>query len=349
MRSLTVNASLKYEITVTDTLNDFPEKCKGFMRGKNVMIVTDSDVNAIYDGILDGYLADKNVVKTVIPAGEESKNGENYFKILNALAENGFTREDGIVAFGGGVVGDLAGFAASTYMRGITLIAVPTTILSMVDSSVGGKTAINLPSGKNLCGTFYQPKAVYIDTEFIKTLPRREFYGGTGEILKYALLSDTVSLNDLSCGVNEDLIVKCLTIKRNIVEKDETEKGERMLLNLGHTVGHALEKLYGYKVSHGECVVKGLAFAVFASEKLYNLDKNTIAAMKKVVNFFGHDTTADFPAKEIYEKILSDKKRYGNDINFVALKGVGKPVTEKISVGTLYGTLENYERKNQTV
>ncbi len=349
MLSLTVNASSKYDITVTDTIRAFREKCVPYMRGKNVAVVTDSNVNALYGDALSEYLSDKTVLKIVIPAGEDSKNGENYFKILNALAENGFDREDSIVAFGGGVVGDLAGFAASTYMRGITLIALPTTILSMVDSSVGGKTAIDLPAGKNLCGTFYQPTAVYINTAFIETLPRREFMCGAGEILKYALLSDTVKAEDLKAGVNEKLIVKCLEIKRDIVEKDEKERGERALLNLGHTVGHALEKLYGYRVSHGECVVKGLAFSVFASEKLYGLNKKTVSEMERTVNFFGHDVSAGFSAEEIAKLIVSDKKRYGENVNFIALKGVGEPRVEKISLNALYELLGEYERKNNTL
>ena len=349
MFELQVNASGKYGVYITRGMENFREKAVAKAIGKKVAIVTDSEVNKIYGDALLPFFNDKSVIKIVVPSGEDSKNGENYFKILNTLAENGFTREDSLVAFGGGMVGDLTAFAASTYMRGITVIAVPTTILSMVDSSVGGKTAINLRAGKNLCGTFYQPKAVYINADFINTLPKRELLSGYGEILKYALLERTINISSLTQKADEKLIYDCLKIKRDIVEKDEKENGIRAFLNLGHTVGHALEKLYEYKVSHGECVAKGLKFSVFASKELYSLKDETVEEMTKLLTSFDHDFSVDFTAKEIAEKTVSDKKCRGETINFVALKGIGKPSIEKLTLNQLFLLLEKYERNNYSV
>ncbi|MBO5712817.1 MAG: 3-dehydroquinate synthase [Clostridia bacterium] len=336
MLTLKVNASKNYDIILSDNLSQF-SLMASHVNGSNVLIVTDDNVNALYGGALDNYFTGKNVFTYVLPHGEENKNGENYFKIINFLAENGFTRNDAVVTFGGGVVGDIVAFVASTYMRGITLIAVPTTLLSAVDSSVGGKTGIDLPSGKNLCGTFYQPNAVYINVNFLKTLPNREVVSGMGEVIKYAFLSDTVNSELISKGVTKELIYNCLQIKANVVNNDEFENGLRMILNLGHTVGHAIESLSGYNYSHGECVAKGINYAIKLSKKVLNLSDNVTTKLYGVLNLYNFDLTCNFTAKELVNQIKKDKKSTGDSVNFVLVEDVAKPVVKKIS----YTELEN--------
>ena len=334
MYELEVKASESYKITISSDLGGLSSA----VTGDKVAIITDSNVNKLYGSALDGVLSGKTVYKYVIVAGEQSKNKNTYFDLLEFLSADGFGRTDTVIAFGGGVVGDLGGFVASTYMRGVTLVQVPTTILAAVDSSVGGKTAINLSHGKNLVGSFYQPKAVYINTEFFKTLPEREIMSGMGEIIKYAFLNKSVSARMIEEGVSERLVYECLKIKRDIVQKDERESGERALLNLGHTVGHAIESLSEYSYSHGECVVKGLAFTLKISKELYNTESGKYAEMLKLLNSCGHDLSCPFSAKELIKQIAYDKKGDGKAVKFVALKSIGEPEIVKLS----YEELEKY-------
>ena len=342
MYELKVKASLKYGITVARDLNALGEKTAPFMKGEKVAVVTDDNVFALYGDVIDCLAAGKTVVKIVLKHGERHKNAASYLKIINTLAENGFTREDTVIAFGGGVVGDVAAFAASTYMRGITLIAVPTTLLSMIDSSVGGKTAIDLKCGKNLCGTFYQPSAVYINFGFLRTLPEKEMKNGLGELAKYALLSRKVTEKDIKSPTMRT-IYNCLKIKRDIVNKDEKEKGIRAYLNLGHTVGHAIEKLSGYRVPHGIAVANGLVYAVKVSAKIYGISDAESKRVFSAIKATGIKFRRRYPAKAITEEIYNDKKRRGSDIVFAAIKGAGEPSTVKISVKDLGALLEEID------
>lgn len=339
MQKISVSASKNYIITVTSGSREFSSAIDGRIKGKKVAVITDETVNGLHGKYFDSLLKDFEVHKAVIPSGEKEKNGQNYLALINFLAERGFTRSDTIITFGGGVVGDLGAFVASTYMRGIGLIAVPTTVLSMVDSSVGGKTAIDIPAGKNLCGTFYQPDAVYIDTDFLKTLPQKEIMNGYGEIIKYAFLSDTVGINDLKPPVSETLIAKCLIIKRNIVEKDEKEGGLRKLLNLGHTVGHAIEKLANFTLSHGECVAKGMSASIKVSAKLYGLSKEVVDNMNAVLSSLGHDLSIPYGVDELIKVMKSDKKSGATSVDFITVKDIGNPSIEKIDFETLKGLL----------
>ena len=338
MYNLTVKASKNYRITVTDNLDGFVEVVCKVARGSKVAIITDTNVNKLYGNALDEFLQGKVVHKYVVKSGEQSKSKEVYFDLLEKLCADGFSRTDTVIAFGGGVVGDLAGFVASTYMRGVTLIQVPTTILAAVDSSVGGKTAINLDSGKNLVGTFYQPSAVYVSTHFFKTLPEREVASGMGEIIKYAFLSKSVTAQMIAEGANEQLVYECLKIKRDVVEQDEKESGARALLNLGHTVGHAIESLSGYKYSHGECVVKGIAYALKISQAIYGIDQATYDKMQQLLATCGHDLTCPYTAEQLIDKISHDKKGDGTSVNFVTVKDIGKPQIVKID----YKKLQQY-------
>ncbi|MBQ6921553.1 MAG: 3-dehydroquinate synthase [Clostridia bacterium] len=345
MYRLKVNTSRKYTVTVADDFSAFTEEVLPLIKGEKVAIITDDRVAALYPDALDGFLTDKTVYKLVIRHGEKSKNAKNYISLINALAERGFSREDAVIALGGGVVGDLAGFVASTYMRGITLIALPTTLLSMIDSSVGGKTAIDLKYGKNLCGTFYQPSAVYINTQFLKTLPEREIKNGLGETVKYALLSDTVGIKDLEDPTAALTVYKCLKIKRDVVVKDEKENGLRALLNLGHTVGHSVEKLSGFTLPHGVAVAKGLYAAIGVSAILYGLSAEATEKMRKVAALSGVKRGVKYSAEEIAENIFADKKRRGDHIYFVGIKSVGCPSIEKIPIGKLKELLIKAEKE----
>lgn len=331
MKEIIVNASKKYVITIRNDFSLFNEKVKPFIKGEKAAVLFDENTFSLYKNLISEDFFGAKIYKYVICAGEKSKNAENYLILLNKLAEDGFTRNDAFITFGGGVVGDLGAFVASTYMRGITLIAVPTTLLSMVDSSVGGKTAINLDKGKNLCGTFYQPSAVYINTEFLKTLPEREIKCGLGEILKYRYLSDGKNKID-ALDIDENLIYTCLKIKSEIVEKDETESGLRKLLNLGHTFAHAIEKASDYGLSHGECVAKGIYFSLKISANYYGYGKERIFEYEKIAGKCGIDVYCDYPIETLIEITGSDKKRSGDKIDFVLIDEKLKPQIVRIPI-----------------
>lgn len=334
MLTLNVNASKNYQITITNGLSEF-KKVAEFLKGDKVAVITDDVVDGLYSDVLNGYLTGKKVYKYVIEHGEKSKNADNYVKIINYLAQNEFTRQDGVITFGGGVVGDLGAFVASTYMRGITLIAVPTTLLSCVDSSVGGKTAIDLPSGKNLCGTFYQPDAVYINVEFLKTLPKSEIDSGMGEVVKYAFLSDDITSKLLNGEISENLIYACLKIKADVVEKDEKEGGLRKVLNLGHTVGHAIEKLSNYEISHGGCVAKGIAYAIDISSKIFNFSQEKTDKLHSLLNSYPFDLSCNFSSDEIINQIKLDKKSKSDGVDFILIKDIGDVKIQKIKFSEL--------------
>ncbi len=335
MKVIKVKASKNYEIIVDRGFDSFKANILPKIKGDKVAVITDTNVEPLYYSKIESLLQGKTVYKFVINAGEESKNAENYIKLVNALAKVGLSRKSTVIGLGGGVVGDMSAFVASTYMRGINYVAIPTSLLSMVDSSVGGKTGIDLDSGKNLLGTFFQPDAVYINTDFLNTLPLRELTSGIGEIMKYAFIDDRITPSDLENINYEDLIVKSLEIKRDIVERDERESGDRMLLNFGHTIGHAIEKLYDYKVSHGECVLKGMAYSIELSHKLGYLSLEDKNSALKFLDGSGVSFKKDFTVEQILTVVKSDKKADGNVVNFVFTKGYGKGVIQKIELTKL--------------
>lgn len=310
-----------YAVTIAKDFSAFTDKILPFISGEKVAVITDSVVNEIYPDVFSGYLKNKTVYKYVVSSGEESKNIDTFAALLNNLAEDGFTREDTVLTFGGGVVGDLGGFVAATYMRGVNLISVPTTLLSMADSSVGGKTAINLNKGKNLCGAFYSPKAVYINVGFLKTLPHSEMLNGYGEMLKYTFLSD---FNFDGETVDESAIYECLKIKAAIVTEDEREKGIRKLLNFGHTVGHAIEKLSDFKLPHGICVAKGIDYALKISEKYFGYGDERRKEYEKKAGKLGVDCDCAYSAESLFKTIVSDKKRFGSEIDIILINKNGK-------------------------
>ena len=265
MKTVEVRASGAYTVKIGSGLLDALGRELSALASGSVLVVTDSNVAPHYLQRACASLRQAGfaVCSVEIPAGESSKNLENFGLLLRVLAQKRLTRTDTVVALGGGVTGDLAGFAAASYLRGVRLVQVPTTLLAMVDSSVGGKTAVDLPEGKNLVGAFHQPALVLCDTDTLDTLPEAVFREGCAEVIKTAILFDRPLFRQLAqqgTGFDrEDVIARCVAHKRDIVAEDEFENGSRRLLNLGHTVGHAVEKCSGYTVSHGAAVAIGTA------------------------------------------------------------------------------------------
>ena len=339
MKKILVKASKTYQITVDSGLQNFKTEILPVIKGDKVAIITDTNVEPLYYDSIKKLLEGKTVYKFTIPAGEKSKNAQTYIGLVNELAKAGLSRKSTIIGLGGGVVGDLAAFIASTYMRGVDYVAIPTTLLSMVDSSVGGKTGIDLDAGKNLLGTFFQPDAVYIDVSFLSTLPKREVTSGLGEIMKYAFIDNRITPKDLENIDYESLIVKSLEIKRDIVERDEKESGDRMLLNFGHTVGHAIEKLYNYELSHGECVIKGMYYAIKSSYRLGFMSENDYDEALKFLKRSGVLEGCEFTPEQILSVMKSDKKADGREVNFVFTSGFSKAFIKKVSLESILGRL----------
>ena len=264
----------------------------------------------------------------MVPAGEESKSGETWLSLLNFLAEHQLTRSDCLIALGGGVVGDLTGFAAASYLRGISFLQIPTSLLAMVDSSVGGKTAIDLPAGKNLVGAFWQPELVLCDLALLSTLPRQIFREGCAEVIKYGILYDEPLFSHLEQMGEEfdrlQVITRCIELKRDVVEQDEFDRGLRMKLNLGHTVGHGVEAGSGYQLSHGASVAIGTAI-VSRSAALQGLcSQETRDRILSVLQKFSLPISTDLSPEQLYTHALSDKKRSGDTVNLIVPREIGR-------------------------
>ena len=325
MKTVTVTASKTYDVLIgSGILSDLGVETAKLGKARKIAIVSDSNVWPLYGKIASDSLENDgfSVVSFVFPAGEESKNGSTYLELLNFLAQNQLTRSDMIVALGGGVVGDLAGFAAATYLRGIRFIQVPTTLLAAVDSSVGGKTAIDLPAGKNLAGAFCQPSLVLCDIDTLNTLSDEIFRDGCAEVIKYGILYDPSLFAQLEQqGLSFDreaVIARCVELKRDVVMEDEFDTGARMKLNLGHTIGHGVEAVSNFSISHGKAVAIGMAIVSRASHCPHN-DRIT-----GILNLFGLPTHTDFDSESLFKSALSDKKRSGGTVNLIIPKRIGQ-------------------------
>jgi 3-dehydroquinate synthase len=309
---------------------------------RNILIVSDSNVAPLYAQQLKTFIQRNDCPVWTMPAGEQEKTLSRFSELINFLAENKLTRDSCILALGGGVVGDLAGFAAACYMRGIDFIQIPTSLLAMVDSSVGGKTAVDLPAGKNLVGAFFQPKAVWIDPNVLATLPEREYRAGLAEVLKYGAIMDGEFIHWLEDNAKaildkdpealEQAITKSCQYKANIVARDEHEQGDRALLNFGHTFGHALEVLLDYNtLVHGEAVAIGMLLAAkFSAEQGHAKNEDTVR-LEKLLQLFGLPTKipAGLNAEHILEKMRIDKKATAGEIRLILWRGIGKAFVEK--------------------
>jgi 3-dehydroquinate synthase len=303
------------------------------------VIVTDDCVGTLYGATLLAHLTKMGARSDLIvfPAGERSKNVQSVLDIAGKLLDLGVDRKSALIALGGGVAGDLAGFIASIYMRGIPCIQVPTTLMAQVDSSIGGKTAIDLPQGKNLLGTFCQPAGVFIDVKCLDTLPDTEYQNGLAEVVKYGIIDSEDLFRQLESGVEmirsrnrpflETIIQRACTIKKGIVEMDEREQGLRRILNFGHTLGHALEAASEYGISHGSAVAVGMVAAARISQKLYGLpagDRERIEGLIASLSLACRIPQA-LATEDILSGLQRDKKKDGDTIHFVLLKKIGLP------------------------
>lgn len=334
--------------------NDNIENLKALVleqiNGSNYVLIISKKVYEIYGKILN-FPKDKIFI---LKDGENQKNLKNYVRIMNFVFSKGLKRTDYIISIGGGVVGDLSGFVASTYMRGINLIQIPTTLLACTDSSVGGKTAINTHYGKNLIGSFYQPKAVFININFLKTLDEKQFKSGLGEVLKYAFIEksckhqqDLNLMNFLNENYDKilskdiltlrDMVEICVKLKISVVTQDEKESGLRRILNFGHSYGHAIEKITNYrKYTHGECVVEGINFALNLSYTLGKIDKEYRFLCQDLIKKFGFNSLPKFSQIKISNAMQSDKKNSQDGIFYILPTGFATVEDFKISIEDIF-------------
>ncbi len=343
MLKMTVGAEKPYDILIErDILDNCCEYIKQVTQAEKILVITDSNVAPLYaKKIL--FALEKEGYDTSLftfPAGEENKNLKTVENMLDAMSRFGLSRKDLVIAVGGGVTGDMAGFAAAIYLRGIDFIQIPTSLLSQVDSSVGGKTGCDTSYGKNLVGAFHNPRLVLIDTATLDTLPSEFFCDGMGEIIKAGAIRSEKLFNALSTPDAqqrlEDVICSCVDIKRIVVENDFREKGERMHLNFGHTLAHAIELYYNFRgITHGEAVGVGMLMITEASEKNGLTEEGTAQRIKDLLCDFGLKTQVDAPLDELLKLCRRDKKSTVKDINLVLLHRIGEAYTHKIPVDDL--------------
>lgn len=347
MKTIAVNASVPYEVIIGDQLMENagtyiarvcnPSAC---------VIISDSNVFPLYGNILADALKSSGyqVYTFVFSAGETSKNAKTYIEILEFLASKKITRSDLLIALGGGVVGDITGFAAATYLRGIPYVQIPTTLLAMVDSSVGGKTAIDLQAGKNLVGAFYQPKVVLCDLRALDSLSPAVFQDGCAEVIKYGMLYDPILFDHLAeHNVNfsrEYVIARCVELKADVVCQDEFDRGERQKLNLGHTIGHGIEAASGYGISHGQAVAAGMAIITKAACSIGECDFTVYQLLCGVLEHFCLPCSTDYSADTLFKSALSDKKRSGKTVNLIIPREVGNCIIMPTPINRVHSIIE---------
>ena len=338
--NLDKQSSLSYEIyighNILDRIGLVIAKSNSAHR---YIVITDSNVYALHGEKFLAVLRNMGISVDLIefPAGENSKNVDSILTIVKKLIDLGVDRSSALIALGGGVTGDITGFIASIYMRSIPCIQIPTSLLAQVDSSIGGKTGIDLPEGKNLLGTFFQPSMVFIDLQFLNTLPDGEFNNGLSEIVKYGIIDDIELFNLLERETDvikkrdldllETIVGRSCKIKKGIVEIDERDMGVRRILNFGHTIGHAVEAESGYKISHGNAISVGMIASARISEKLKHLssgDRDRIEHLVRSIDLLDH-IPESISTEGILSKIRTDKKKRGDTIHFVLLKKIGVP------------------------
>lgn len=342
---LTINKDKKntYDLVFEHDFSTLPKELEKFnISDRKICIVTDSNVKKLYADDLQNLLSPfcKSISVFVFEAGEEHKNLETVQKLYEFLIKEHFTRADLLAALGGGVVGDLTGFTAATYLRGIDFIQIPTTLLAQVDSSIGGKTGVDFAQYKNMVGAFHMPKLVYMNLSVLKDLPGRQYFAGMAEVLKSGLLKDAsfyewlinhfYEIGEQDLEIVEQMVLSTCNIKRIIVEKDPYEKGERALLNLGHTIGHAIEKYKNFELLHGECVALGCVASAFISWKKEMLSDDEYYEIRDMFVPFNLPITVDaVNPQEIVNLTHSDKKMDSEGIKFILLKKIGKAVIDR--------------------
>lgn len=356
MKTLKVElGSRSYPILIGDGLIGDAELLRQHVPARDVLVVSNATVAPLYLDTLAAALRPRRIIETVLPDGESHKTLTNVARILDVLVANRFARDCTVVALGGGVVGDMAGFAAACYQRGVSFVQVPTTLLSQVDSSVGGKTGVNHPGGKNLIGAFHQPIAVLADTRTLGSLPPRELRAGLAEVIKYGLICDAAFFGWLEEHMDELLagdaaalahvIYRSCQIKAEIVGRDEREQGDRALLNLGHTFGHAIESATGYtQWLHGEAIGAGLLMAAAMSQACGLLSAEDVSRVKRLVAHTGLPTHIDSVSPQsALEHMRIDKKVQAGRIRLILLRKIGDAfITADYSEAALDKTLREY-------
>jgi 3-dehydroquinate synthase len=338
MIEIKVNTVKGYRVLISKgLLSEAGNFVKLISPARKTMVISDEKVAKLYGSKLLSSLDKAGLDACIYPikVGEKSKNIGTYVQIVRDMAAREYTRKDALIALGGGVVGDITGFVASTYMRGIDFIQIPTTLLSGIDAAIGGKNGIDLPEGKNYVGTFYQPRLVLCDTETYRNLPNEEKMNGIGEGIKYAVLAGGEILEILEKGLDESneerFLELCIKYKASVVENDERERGNRMLLNLGHTMGHAIEKISKYTIPHGLAVVKGLYMLITAPGAVA-LAKHERERIINLIKKYDFDVTVPFKCGDLINAVRNDKKAEpGNMINIVTVKGIGNCELVKLS------------------
>ena len=345
MKNLTVQTGRSYQIFLSRGLLN---NCGAYIKNaaghaQKAMVISDSNVFPLYGGQVAASLKESGfeTYTHVFQAGEQSKRLTCVEKMYSTLAEHYFSRSDLIVALGGGVAGDMAGFAAATYQRGIRFVQIPTSLLAQVDSSVGGKTGVDIAQGKNLVGAFWQPSLVLIDPQTLDTLPEKFFCDGMAEVIKYGCIKSLSLFEQLENEpierILDDVIFSCVNIKRKVVENDEQEAGERMLLNFGHTLGHSLERVYSYQgITHGQAVAVGMALLTGASERAGLTKAGTQKRLCALLQKYKLPVSDPADLQSIVNGALTDKKSNGNAIFIVLLSEIGKSFTKKIKKENLY-------------
>lgn len=343
-----------YDIYFSDSFSGLSDAVKEITKSKKALIVTDSNVDKLYRAEVEKHLQNNGFETSyhVFPAGEENKNIDIICGICEACVKNKLDRKSFIVALGGGVVGDMAGFAAAIYMRGIDFIQIPTTLLSQSDSSVGGKTGIDFCGGKNLLGAFHQPKLVYINVSVLKTLPEREFISGMGEVIKHGIIADKnffdylYDNSEAVKSLDKDVLLKMCkincSIKANVVSQDEKEQGLRAILNFGHTIGHAIETYYNFRLTHGECVGLGMCAILSAAEGRGLISNDVSAKVISILKKYNFKTSIkiDNP-KKVIEIMYMDKKSQNGKLKFILPCEIGKVVeVNDITEGEIIKALE---------
>ena len=332
-----------YDIVFSKDFSEIGNELKKFnIENKKLCIVTESNVGPLYAEKLKNALETlcKKIIIHEFKAGEENKNVGTVENIYETLIANKFDRNDMLLALGGGVTGDITGFAAATYLRGIDFVQIPTTLLAQADSSIGGKTGVDFDSYKNMVGAFKMPRLVYMNLSVLKTLEERQFYSGFAEVMKSALIKDApfyewlienmYEICERDLNTLEEMVIRTCSIKKMVVEKDPTEQGDRALLNLGHTIGHAIEKYKNFELYHGECVALGTVAAAYISWKKEMLSMEEFYEIRDMfVPFYLPISVDDIDPQEILKLTKSDKKMEAGTIKFILLKKIGKAVIDR--------------------
>ncbi len=331
-----------YDIVFSHTFEELPQELQDLgVENRKICIYTDSNVEKLYAKQIQELLEPvcRKVILFSFPAGEEYKTLDTIKEAYKTLIEAGFDRKDLILALGGGVVGDMAGYTAATYLRGIDFVQVPTTLLAQSDSSIGGKTGVDFDGYKNMVGAFHMPRLVYMNLATLKTLDARQFYNGFAEVMKHGLIKDAIfyewlidkmyEICERDLDTLEEMIMRSCTVKKLVVEKDPTEQGERALLNFGHTIGHAIEKYKNFTLSHGECVALGCVAAAFISWKHELLTMEEYYEVRDMfVPFNLPISVEDIDPQEVLRLTKSDKKMKDGTLQFILLKRVGKAMRD---------------------